>query len=95
MNLDAVIPVGSRLGEVLVHSAQARSQLLVRGVGEHGDQINAADAGVEVAGDRGPEERYRPTSGGPVTDRIASRTASTTAATAGSNVEGYPLTPRL
>jgi hypothetical protein len=55
-DLDAVIPIGSRLGEVLVHLTQASGQLLVRGVSEHGDQINVADAGLEVASDQGPEE---------------------------------------
>jgi hypothetical protein len=38
---------------------------------------------------------YRPTKGGPITDWIASRMASSTAATVGSNAEGYPLTPQL
>jgi hypothetical protein len=39
-----------------VHPTQTLGQFLVRGVHQHDDQIDVADAGIELAPRQGPEE---------------------------------------
>ena len=67
--------------------------MFVRGFREHGDQIDIAEARIEVPLIKDPRT-YRPTREGPTMDRIASCTAPSTGAISESSGEGYSLTPQ-
>ena len=48
VNLDAVPPLGFGSDEILVHPGEPANQCLIRGIADDGDQIDVADARLEI-----------------------------------------------
>jgi hypothetical protein len=48
VDLDAIPPLGLGSDEILVHPVEPANQCLIRGIADHGDQVDVADLRFEI-----------------------------------------------